>query len=63
MNFVAVYLEHDIVTGRRSVADARKEYARLYQAYRNGEKPAYAERFQFPLPNEDTRDPDEPVKP
>ena len=34
--------------------DARKEYARLYRAYQNGEKPAYAERFQFPLPEEDT---------
>ena len=32
----------------------RKEYARLYRAYQNGEKPAYAERFQFPLPEEDT---------
>jgi len=36
MNFVAVYLEHDIVTGRRSVADARTEYARLHRAYRSG---------------------------
>jgi hypothetical protein len=62
MNFVAVNLAHDIVTGRRSVADARREYARLYQAYQNGEKPAYAEGFQFPLPGEDTRDPDEPVR-
>ena len=62
MNFVAVNLAHDIVTGRRSVADARKEYARLYQAHQKGEKPAYAQSFQFPLPEEDTRDPDAPLK-
>ncbi|HEV7745216.1 MAG TPA: hypothetical protein VGO56_09495 [Pyrinomonadaceae bacterium] len=57
MNFVAINLAHDI-SGRRSVEEARKEYGRLYQAYKAGEKPAYTEAFQFDLPTEDTRDPD-----
>jgi len=56
MNFVAINLAHDIVTERRSVEEARAEYTRLYQAYRNGEKPPYTQTFQFPLPSEDTKD-------
>lgn len=56
MNFVAVNLAHDIVTGARSVEDARAEYTRLYQAYQNGEKPPYTQGFTFELPDDDTRD-------
>lgn len=57
MNFVAVNLAHDIVTGKRSVEQAREEYGRLYEAFQNGEKPPYTQAFQFELPR-DTRDPD-----
>jgi hypothetical protein len=56
MNFVAINLAHDIITGKRSVADARTEYTRLYQAYKAGDKPPYTQSFQFELPTEDTRD-------
>jgi hypothetical protein len=56
MNFVAINLAHDIITGRRSIQDARTEYAKLYQAYQSGEKPPYTQSFQFELPHEDTRD-------
>lgn len=58
MNFVAVNLANDIVTGKRTVEDARSEYTRLYQAYQNGEKPPYTQAFQFELPRRDTKDPD-----
>lgn len=61
---MAEYLKgiaHDIVTGKRSVEEARAEYTRLYRAYKNGEKPPYTQQFQFPLPQEDTRDPDVPT--
>lgn len=58
MNFVAVNLAHDIVTGTRSVEEARQEYARLYRAFHNGEKPPYTQGFQFRLPEGDTADPD-----
>jgi hypothetical protein len=58
MNFVAVNLAHDIVTGTRTVLEARDEYTRLYRAYKKGEKPPYTQGFQFPRTDGDTRDPD-----
>src|SRR5690606_2862926 len=58
MNFVAINLAHDIITGERTVEEAREEYTRLYQAYQNGEKPAYTQGFQFELPRGNTGDPD-----
>ena len=42
---------------RRTVSDARDEYARLYAAYHKGEKLAYTQSFQFTLPT-GTADPD-----
>jgi hypothetical protein len=61
MNFVAINLAHDLITGKRSVAQAREEYTRLYQAYQKGEKPPYTQAFQFPLPRGETGDPDVPM--
>jgi hypothetical protein len=61
MNFVAVNLAHDIVTGRRSVEEAREEYARLYQAHKRGEKPPYTQAFQFPVAHGNTGDLDLPT--
>jgi hypothetical protein len=58
MNFVAINLAHDIITGKQTVAEARQEYTRLYKAYQNGKKPPYTQGFQFPLPKHDTKDPD-----
>jgi len=61
MNFVAINLAHDIVTGKRTVAEARQEYTRLYEAYKRGEKPPYTQSFQFSLPKGDTGDRDHPT--
>jgi hypothetical protein len=58
MNFVAINLAHDIVSGKRTVAEARDEYGRLYQAYQQGEKPPYTQKFAFDLPGGGTADPD-----
>lgn len=58
MNFVAINLAHDIITGRLSVSEARDEYTQLYEAHKRGEKPPYTQSFQFDLPRGDTRDPD-----
>jgi hypothetical protein len=58
MNFVAINLAHDIVTGRRSVAGAREEYGRLYEAYQRGEKSGYTQKFQFTVPRGGTGDAD-----
>lgn len=61
MNFVAINLAHDIVIGKRSVAEARAEYNRLYQAFHAGRKPSYTQGFQFSLPKGGTKDPDAPM--
>lgn len=58
MNFVAINLAHDIVTGTRSVDEARQEYTRLYRAFQKGEKPPYTQAFQFTPPQGETGDPD-----
>lgn len=58
MNFVAINLAHDIITGERTVSEARQEYSRLYQAFQNGEKPPYTQSFQFELPSQSTADKD-----
>ena len=58
MNFVAINLAHDIVTGKRTVAEAREEYTRLYSAHKRGEKPPYTQGFTFSLPKGDTKDRD-----
>ena len=47
MNFLALNLAHDIVTGRRTVEDARRFYAETAMAFMRGEKPAYTQRLQF----------------
>ncbi len=60
MNFVAVNLAHDIVSGTRTIDEARTEYIRLYRAYQQGEKPPYTQGFQFEPANGDTTDPDAP---
>ena len=60
MNFVAVNLAHDIVTGTRTVIEAREEYVRLYRAFRAGQKPPYTQGFHFVPSDGDTRDPDVP---
>lgn len=49
MNFAAINLAHDIVTDRRTVAEARAEYTRLFRAYREGDQPPYTRCFQFPV--------------
>lgn len=58
MNFVALNLANDIITGKYSVEEARNEYIALYKAYQNGEKPPYTQGFQFDVPQNDTGDPD-----
>ncbi len=58
MNFVAINLAHDIVTGKHTVESARTEYVKLYEAYQNDEKPDSTQRFLFTLPTETTGDPD-----
>ena len=60
MNFAAINLAHDIVTGTRTVIEAREEYVRVYRAFKAGKQPPYAQGFQFAPGNVDTKDPDVP---
>lgn len=59
MNFLALNLSHEIVTGRRSVDEARGEYARVYKAFfEKDEKAPSTQGFQFQVPHNGTGDPD-----
>lgn len=63
MNFLALNLANDIATGRRTVADARREYARQATAFLNGRPAPYTERLLFDMPRGGTADPDAPLEP
>jgi hypothetical protein len=58
-NFITINLMHEIVTGKRSVDQARHFYAEAMAAYAMGRSSPYAEGLLFQPPQEDTADPDE----
>ncbi|HLS68510.1 MAG TPA: hypothetical protein VK035_04140 [Kiloniellales bacterium] len=60
-NFLALNLVHDIVTGRKSVAEARQYYAKEFLDYRRGLPTPYMEKLHIPPPEAATTDPDEAV--
>lgn len=58
-NFLAINLAHDIVNGKKSVQEAREEYANIIQMAKKGEMHSYTRKLQFdPKKIEQTRDPD-----
>jgi len=63
MNFLALNLANDIVSGRRTVQQAREEYARQAMAFMNRQPAPYTEGLKFTVPSGGTRDPDAPVTP
>jgi len=56
-NLLALNLMHDIVTGRKSVAEARVYYAQEFLDARRKRPTPYMEQLRFE-PGHDTRDPD-----
>ena len=60
-NFLALNLANDIVTGKRSVEEARKFYAETIKALMAGQKPAYTQKLQFSVSKGGTADPDKPA--
>ncbi|MFN2438871.1 MAG: hypothetical protein ABR503_06695 [Chitinophagaceae bacterium] len=58
-NFIAINLMHEIITGQRTVDDARKEYGEAIAAHLLNRSSPYAEGFTFELPTEKTTDVDE----
>jgi hypothetical protein len=59
MNFLALNLMHDIVTGKRSVDEARKAYADTASAFMMNRPAPYAQRLLFEPPRGNTADLDE----
>lgn len=62
-NFLSINLMHEIVTGKRTVDDARAFYSETLAAYCLGESAPYCEGFLFELPKRNSGDPDKPVTP
>jgi hypothetical protein len=62
LNMLALNLAHDIITGQRSVEDARAFYAKTAMAFKNGEKPPYTQKLQFTVASGGRAgDPDKPA--
>ncbi|HET9494615.1 MAG TPA: hypothetical protein VFR15_10320 [Chloroflexia bacterium] len=59
MNFLALNLAHDIVTGARSVEDARQYYADTAVAFMMDRPAPYTEGLRFKPPAGETADTDE----
>ncbi len=56
---ITLNLMHEIVTGKRSVEEAREVYAENMAGYTMGRPAPYAERLLFAVPHGGTEDPDE----
>jgi hypothetical protein len=61
MNFLALNLANDIVTGKRSVEQAREFYAKTAKAFKEGRKDPYTQGLQFTVARGGTADPDKPL--
>lgn len=60
-NRLALNLMHEIVTGAKSVAEARDYYAKEFADYRRKQPTPYMEKLRFRPPAGGTADPDERV--
>ena len=60
-NMITLNLMHEIVTGKRTVDEARRVYAENMYAYGLGRPAPYAERLLFKPPKGGTMDPDEGI--
>jgi hypothetical protein len=59
-NFLALNLMNDIVTGAKSVEEARRYYGKEFLDHRRKQPTPYMEKLRFE-PGEDTADADEPI--
>lgn len=57
-NFLALNLMHDIVSGAKSVKQAREYYAKEFADYRRKKPTPYMERLRFTPAGRDAADPD-----
>jgi hypothetical protein len=59
MNVLTLNLAHDIITGEKTVEEARQAFAEHGVTFEMGMEPAYTQEFQFDVPQGDQGDPDE----
>lgn len=57
-NFLALNLAHDIITGKKSVEEARTAYADIIKEKMSGKNPDYMQKLQFQPETEKAADPD-----
>jgi hypothetical protein len=62
MNFLALNLAHEIITGKKNVEEARAFQAKAVKAYLKGEKHEYTQKFTFKVPEGGTGYPDHEAK-
>jgi hypothetical protein len=60
-NFLALNLAHDIITGARTVQEAREYYGAEFLDARRKKPTPYMERLRFDAPAGGTADPDVPI--
>ena len=63
LNMLALKLTNDVITGKRSVEDARDYYAKTAMAFNQGKAQPYTERLQLQVRHGGTEDPDKPGTP
>lgn len=62
MNFLAINLAHDIIEGKITPDEARKQYAQTVGRFLKGERPAYTTGLHFMRPvSDEAGDPDKPM--
>jgi len=59
-NLLTLNLMHEIITGKRTVADARETYAQSLVGYTMGRAAPYCEKFLFDVAHDGTADTDTP---
>src|SRR5688572_30984795 len=62
MNFLALNLAHDIITGKKTVDEARDYYAKAATKFKEGGSDPYVQGLQFSVPQGETGDRDVPAK-
>ncbi len=62
MNFLALNLAHESMTGKKNVEEARAFQAETVKAYKKGEKHTYTQKFIFDVPKGGTGYPDHEAK-
>lgn len=60
-NSLALNLMHDIVTGKKSAAEAREYYAKEFADYRRKKQTPYMDKLHFTPGDETAADPDERI--